>query len=205
MGEELTETPVPFLPSLAWYARYSAARLAGEGENEARRKANNGTALPLKEFTRTSLSEDMRLKVPLQGSASAKRLPYTELVISGHGDWHRAHFGAFSALFGRSPYYRHLIEQIEGVYAEKGEPGMSLHLFAEALHSLTVRLILPDRLAADWEDMDTTMKDKALERGRELLPTLNPRLSIAAAVMRVGPDTFFPLLAIIHNEEKGIQ
>ena len=202
MGEELTEIPVPFLPSLVWYASYAGARLAGEGENEARRKGNISTALPAKEYTRTFLSEDMRLKVPLQGGSSAKHLPYSELVISGHGDWHRTHSGAFSALFGRSPYYRHLIDPIEEIYAKKGESGMYFHIFAEALHSLIVNLILPDSLTADWENLPPLLKKKALDIGKEFISGLNPDLSVISAVMKLGPDTVFPLLALSHNEER---
>lgn len=197
MGTEVSASePVPFLPSLEWYGRYTASLLAGSGEDEARRCANEALRLPAKEFTRATLSPGVRLKVPVEGGSSAKRLPPKRLIISGHGDWRHTHLGAISAIFGRYPFYRTLAEDMERVYSLYGEAGLPLAEFSQRLHFILKGIILPEELTAAFPSLPLASREKGIARGRELLRDSDPSLSLLSMIMNLGPETLLPILAL---------
>lgn len=201
MGEKLIageEECVPYLPSFQWYVRYFGAKQAGEGEADAIRTANSTLSFQGKEFTRSLVSRDVMLKVPVVGSSSAvKRLPPSALLISGHGDWRHTHIKTIDALFGRTPFFPHIMPGMEAAYSDFGIAGMRLAALTGRLHLHVSVFLNLDETAREWGRTDTELRATVTTTGKELSRLVKPEESMLSVAMRLGPDAIFPLIAAL--------
>lgn len=140
-------------------------------------------------MVRCCLDGGIMLSVPLVGGASVtKRLradsDASGLRLSDHGKWRREHLGAFSAIYGRTPYFIHLFPQLEQVYHDS-EYDDSFLRFAEALFRVTESWI-PDYPVIEAE----SARNEAIRQRRlELKTKVNTDLSIFDAIFRFGKET----------------
>ena len=153
----------PFGPSARWL-------LTGEGVTG-------------KEFARMhilSAGRETVLSVPVEGGANALKRRDASPAISGHGKWRREHLGALETAYSRTPYYPHLIPEIEAVYALPD--GTLLEEFNRRLLEVALR----------WCDCGVSpeeMPRHVLAYGRETATKINLNLSIFDALFRFGKDT----------------
>lgn len=102
----------PFAPSARWIVERSGARG--------------------KDFARTRIEGGM-LGVPVEGGAQVLKRYGAEPLLSEHGKWRREHLGAWQAAYGRTPYFIHLMPEIEAVYRESELETLTLEEFNERL------------------------------------------------------------------------
>ena len=105
-------------------------------------------------------------------------------VLSEHGKWRREHIGAINAAYGRTPFYAHLIAEIDAVYA--GSEGITLEDFNSRLTDVVF----------GWFDQGalTSTGDERIEKVRkEISAKLNEDLSIFDALFRLGREAVFAL------------
>lgn len=140
-------------------------------------------------MVRCRLDNGILLSVPLVGGASvSKRLragsDATDLRLSDHGKWRREHLGAFSAIYGRTPYFIHLFPGLERIYHDS-ESDDSFLAFAEALRKLTESWI------SDYPVIEReSVRNEAVRlRRMELKTKVNTDLSIFDAIFRFGKET----------------
>lgn len=175
----------PYLPKLRWYAVWSRAKAEGLSEREAIVTANCLTGVKGKDFARTCLPGHV-LSVAIEGGAGRlKKGAWPEFLrLSLHGNWPHVHLGTIEALYGRTPYYQHLADDLRSLFSD---PPMQLSLLNSWTH----------RILTSWIQIppsDTVKKGEA--RGKELLEKVNPDLSVIDALMRLGPEVslLLPLL-----------
>lgn len=181
---------IPFLPSAGWMRRYLAEIMRGSVRPDAAQRASHACALAGKDLNRALLaasggnSATRVLSVPLEGGGHALKRRGANPRLSEHGKWRREHLGAFLAAYGRSPFYLHLLPEIEAVYA--ASEGLTIGEFNDSLLNVALRWIdlsligptenaLLDRVAVDYR------------------PLVDDRLSIFDAIFRLGRYTGFAL------------
>lgn len=121
----------PFAPSARWVVERSGVRG--------------------KDFARTRIEGGM-LGVPVEGGAQVLKRYGAEPMLSEHGKWRREHLGAWQAAYGRTPYFIHLMPEIEAVYRESELEALTLEEFNE-------RLL---RVAERWLQWDETLEAAAM-------------------------------------------
>lgn len=124
-----------------------------------------------------------RLTVPVVGGAAVLKHRDANPVLSEHGKWRREHLGAWNAAYGRTPYFTHLMPQIEEVYADS--EGITLDEFSRRLLGVALLWLDPDALTATGHTIETVR--------REVRAKVDPRLSIFDAIFRLGRETVFAL------------
>lgn len=174
-------TPLTVTP--AWLRVYLEQRNKnGLSETEARAAACSATELKGKDFARCVLSRTV-LSVPVEGGASVLKRRGANPILSEHGKWRREHLGAWNAIYGRTPYYAHLMPEIEAVYA--GSEGKSLEKFNSEL--LDVALGWLDFRAAN-EAGNRLDGVKAEARAR-----IEENLSVFDLLFRLGKQAVFAI------------
>lgn len=124
-----------------------------------------------------------RLTIPVVGGASVLKRRGADPILSEHGKWRREHLGAWNAAYGRTPYYIHLMPQIEEVYA--ASESLTLSQFNARLLDIVTSWIEPGILCTE---------NPALESIRnEIKVKIEPSLSIFDAIFRLGKETAFGL------------
>lgn len=181
-------TPLTVTPGwLRDYLQY----LSVEGflDFEARQAASRQAGIEGKTFGRCHIRDGV-LTVPVAGGGSVLKKRTANPILSEHGKWRREHLGAWNAAYGRTPYYPHLIPEIERVYSSS--EGMTLEEFNSGL--LSVALDWLDFASVTSETVNKAPKrDRLHALGQELLVQINPELSIFDALFRLGPDAVFAL------------
>ena len=203
MGERLNRPPetVPYLASFRWYSLFFKALVEGKEEYEARVYSNRVLNVGKKDFSRSKVGKGQRLTIPLEGRASSCVSPLTEKTISGHGNWRHTHRGALDALFGRTPYYPHLMPRFAESLQEYGEPGMSLARLTEQIHEKTADFIGLREASRLYHTLPPEKRDLLRRRGEELSGAVMADESLASVIMRLGPDAIFPLIATLTQEK----
>jgi len=181
---------VPYFPSARWYASWLCARINGMPDNDAINAANQTTAASGKDFARCRIAGRDRhtlLSVAVEGGANRLRNPDApaHAVISMHGNWPHTHLGAMEAIYGRTPYYQHIMPELRDILLT---PTETLAELSSSLHkALSGFLPVPVR-----EGHTTALADRCLE----VASLINPGLSILDPLMRLGPETSLGLLAL---------
>lgn len=124
-----------------------------------------------------------RLTVPVVGGAAVLKCRDANPLLSEHGKWRREHLGAWNAAYGRTPYFTHLMPQIEEVYADS--EGITLDEFSRRLLGVALRWLDPEALTATGDTIEAVR--------REIRAKVDPRLSIFDAIFRLGRETVFAL------------
>lgn len=173
----------PFGPTPAWIRAYIHAKREGFEEREARLRASLSCGIKGKQFARCRLSTG-NLTVPVDGGADILKKKTANPVLSEHGKWRREHIGAINAAYGRTPFYAHLIAEIDAVYA--GSEGITLEDFNSRLTDVVF----------GWFDQSalTSTGDERIEKVRkEISAKVNENLSIFDALFRLGREAVFAL------------
>ena len=109
----MTESPIPYLASVRWYAAYVSALL--EGKERAPR-------LPA-HFNRTEVLAPFglrQLSVPIEGGRriiSPRR--YEELQLSEHGGWRHTHWQTITSAYGSAPYFHYMEDRFRAIYERR--------------------------------------------------------------------------------------
>lgn len=151
-------------------------------------EANRRCNIKGKDFTRTIVgnpSSPMTLSVAIEGGASILKRKGTEsrAVISMHGNWPHVHLGAIEAIYGRMPYYQHIMPGLRDILMDLPEKlsglNRKVHLWLSSFFQ---------------SDEAIRIGDSVLLRGDEIKDRLEPELSIIDALMRFGPETNLVLI-----------
>lgn len=175
MVTPLTVTPV-------WLREYIRKRLEGANYENAARSANIATGIKGKNYARMEIKTG-RLIVPVEGGAGILKRGNSEPVLSEHGKWRKEHLGALNAAYGKSPYYEHLIGEIEEIY--NSSAGETLEEFNRKMLDTAMR----------WLDVDAYLprKREFESKREEILRNMDDTLSIYDAIFRLGRETIFGL------------
>lgn len=181
---------VPAAPSGIWWKAFFDAIFEGIGEEEAILEANRKLSSS-KDYARFSLSPSpgtlMTLSLAIDGGSrqlrDKKLMP--DLKLSDHGNWRKVHLGAFEAVLGKSPFYRHIESSLQNLYSD---PSLSsLQDFNSAIfrifYSFLMKNILPEDLKKFQDDLSLK------ERAKELASAITPDTSIIQIYSNLGPET----------------
>lgn len=194
MVTPLTVTPV-------WLRHYADALGAGLDPRRARAEATRLTRVAGKEFARCAISTGT-LTVPVCGGAGVLKRRGADPVLSEHGKWRREHLGAWNAAYGRTPFYIHLMPQIEAVYARS--EGMTLEEFNTALLEVALTWLDPSILTHPAATPEASLAGSASEASgipearlaavrAEARAQVDASLSIFDALFRLGRDGVFAI------------
>lgn len=152
--------------------------------------ANDATAMAGKDFARCIVGDPSAmtmLSVAVAGGAHTLRKAGAErhAGISLHGNWPHIHLGALEAIYGRAPYYPHLIPAIRGIITN---PPGSLASLNINIHRVFTEFLSP------IEFTGVATGCAAAERGEEITRLIDPKLSIIDPLMRFGKETLLALL-----------
>lgn len=165
-----------------WLRYYLLAKHEGLSEPEARLKATESVGIKGKAFARCHISTGT-LTVPVEGGGNSLKRRNANPILSEHGKWRREHLGAWQAAYGRTPYFIHLLPEIEEVY--NNSSGLTLEQFNSALLEVALRWL-------DFEAVDNG-ESRLRETGRELEPEITDGLSVFDLIFRHGKMAVFPL------------
>lgn len=124
-----------------------------------------------------------RLTIPVEGGASVLKRKDADPVLSEHGKWRREHLGTWSAAYGRTPFYTHLMPQIEEVYLNS--ESLTLGQFNRRLLEVACQWLDRRVLEASGCTIEAVRK--------EIRAKVDPQLSIFDAIFRLGKETVFAL------------
>lgn len=172
----------PFGASVAWVSAYLDGLASGESDTEAREGASRLAGVKGKEFARCRIST-LTLTVPVEGGAGVLKHRGADPVLSEHGKWRREHLGALNAAYGRTPYYEHLMPQIEEIY--KNSEGIRLEEFNRRLLDVALGWLTPMPDAAERERLKGVIGEKRRET--------DCALSIFDVLFRLGKEGVFAL------------
>lgn len=177
-------TPFGFTP--AWMAHYLKLLHEGVADCEARIAANRLFGVAGKKFAKALLAGDVTLSVPLVGGASVMKRRDAWPLISSHGKWRREHLGAWLTAYGRTPFFIHLMPEIEMVYQSAADDS--------ALEDFNSALL---RVALGWlSDYDEATAEKV--KLQSWIAKFNiisqSSLSIFDSLFRYGKDTLFAII-----------
>lgn len=185
----------PYAPSFAWYVEWGRGVAAGLSDSEAILRANKALHIGGKDFARCLTAGNtgsMTLSVPVAGGSHALRRHGAELTatLSGHGNWRHVHAGAMDAVYGRTPFFQHLMPALGAVLEEEQRSLADLNL---AIHHVLAEFL---SLPATYGELP----ESVAERARELSAEIDRSKSLADALMRLGRDT---VLALLHEISDG--
>lgn len=163
----------PFGFTARWVSIYLRTLAQGKDDEYARLTADRETGTEGKEFARCRI-RGTELTVPVAGGAHALKSRKCNPIISEHGKWRREHMGALLTAYGRTPYYHHLMPEIEAVYA--GSEGLSLEEFNRRMLDVALSWIEPEALTA-------TLPPGVRE---EVMAKVDGELSIFDTIFRLG-------------------
>jgi len=163
-----------------WMGVYLHALRDGLCQEESRQTANHAYGVSGKQFARCPISTGV-LTVPVEGGGSVLKRHDADPILSEHGKWRREHLGAWNAAYGRTPYYVHLMPEIEEVYMHS--EGLRLEEFASRLLDV----------ARDWLDSDAIGAPLPESVREEVRRHIRLNLSIFDALFRLGRETVLGL------------
>ena len=190
----------PYAASLNWYGCWYGFRMKGLPDNEAIAEANRRCKISGKAFARTYVGNaeaPLVLSVAVDGGASRLKRKGTEewVKLSLHGNWPHTHLGGLEALYGRCPYYQHIIPGLREVYrdlpATLRDFNLSVHRWLASFLQTDFQFLYPE---SGQPVIDSVLMHKILRRGEEITSMLSKELSVIDALMRFGPETNLVLL-----------
>lgn len=194
-GNEQTAI-IPFAASSEWYAAWWEALRKGVPLTAAIAEASASIATKGKDFARTCISGNtgsLFLSIPIVGGAATlkKAKGISNAVLSDHGNWRHTHLGALEAVYGRAPFYQHLMPMLHDVYTSQIR---LLSDFNAAIHEVLCGFLgIGER--DSLFDYDAFAPQSAIAlRGMELSGQINFRHSIIEAIMHHGRETILALL-----------
>lgn len=184
----------PFGVTPRWLEAYLNALAEGCEDADARIAADDLNGVKGKEFARCRIKtagnvktgdEILCLTVPVEGGSSVLKRRGVDPRLSDHGKWRREHLGALNAAYGSTPYFEHLMPEIEKVYADS--QGISL----EEFNSRMLGVIL------GWIDRSVLISDDATlrEAGKEVRKHIDADLSALDMLFRLGKTASLGLIA----------
>lgn len=180
----------PFEVTPAWLREYLRRVREGIEETGAKLAANEALGIKGKAFARCTIAGPSILTVPVAGGSGMLKRKDSDPMLSDHGKWRREHLGAFNAIYGRTPYYEHLMPEIREVYDNSA--GISLQEFNDRLLKVAMRWIdLPALERVMYGDDSWNMDYLAcISRIRlEAKAKTDPGLSIFDAIFRLGRES----------------
>ncbi len=190
----------PYLASARWYAEWLRGVSSGMSDMESRGIADESCGLKGKDFARCRIDGnggELLLTIPVEGGATKlKRLAnIPDLRMSEHGNWRRNHMGALNAVYGRAPYFQHMMPLLTDVYV-CGET--SLKRFNGMIHDALVGMLVgKDGLGDILAEVKVSQNAKA--RGMELASEISPAISIIDPLMCYGRETVIYLAHLINS------
>ena len=190
----------PYAASLGWYGHWFHLRMTGLTDDEAIFEANRQCDIKGKAFARTCVGNaetPLVLSVSVDGGASRLKRRGAEkgVKLSLHGNWPHTHLGGLEALYGRYPYYQHIIPGLREVYtnlpAKLGDFNLSVHRWLTTFLQTDFRFLHPE---SEQPAIDSDLTHRVLRRGEEIASMLSEDLSVIDALMRFGPETNLALL-----------
>ncbi|MCM1369203.1 MAG: WbqC family protein [Candidatus Amulumruptor caecigallinarius] len=116
--------------------------------------ANSVTGTKGKDFARTLIggrAGDITLSIPVEGGASVLKRANADPALSNHGKWRREHLGAWNAAYARTPFFVHLMPELEQVYAN---PSLhTLEEFNRELLNVALRWVIIDTNSNNCRDL----------------------------------------------------
>ena len=105
----------PLTTTLRWVETYLDELSHGADEISARLGADRITEVSGKSFARLLLPDTI-LTIPVEGGAAILKRRNACPILSEHGKWRREHLGAIRTIYGRTPYFIHLMPRLEEIY-----------------------------------------------------------------------------------------
>lgn len=173
----------PFLPAAGWVSEYMNLISLGVSETEARSAATGKCGIAGKSFARCQIATGP-LTVPVEGGASRLKRKDANPLVSEHGKWRREHLGAINAAYGRTPYFIHLMPEIEEAYSDT--EGLTLEQFNSRLLDTVLIWI-------NVEEFRGCRGEEFSRIRREASAKVDARLSILDPLFRLGKETVFAL------------
>lgn len=170
----------PFGPTAKWAGIYMRGLRSGLDDTEARIRANRAAGIEGKEFARCRL-RGVTLTVPVDGGAHALKSRGAKPVISEHGKWRREHAGAMLAAYGKTPFFRHLMPEIEEAYSRS--EGTGLEEFNRSILEV----------AMGWIDQEALSAPSMQRIREEVRAKVDENLSILDVIFRLGKEGSFGL------------
>lgn len=173
----------PLTVTVGWLRHYLDCKAAGLDETAARRSASEAEGIKGKAYAHCRIKTG-ELRVPVSGGAGALKRRGASPQLSEHGKWRREHTGAWNAAYGRTPYYEHLMPQLEAVYATSE---------GESLESFNSRML---ETALRWLDQESVAAARAPEmegKRNEIKAKADESLSIFDLLFRLGKEGVFAL------------
>lgn len=156
-----------------------------------------------KELARTVIAGPsgarLTLTVPIVGGAhQARHTSPDRWTVAGHGRWTDVHLGALNAAYGQTPFFPHFFPPLRKIIsAAPGTPFTQLCSLIGDWVSDALRL--PEAATAILR-ADPSQIAILAARACELQTALDPSLSVADAIFRLGPEAILPLSATFLNE-----
>ena len=187
----------PLAPSAIWMRDFLHGFSSGLSEEDAIIEANK--KLPSsKEFGRFILFDNKAsihiLSVAIEGGSRQLRNTYKigNLMLSDHGDWRKVHLGAIEAYLGRTPFYRHIEQNIRNVY-EDGRLN-SLKNFNSAIFNVLKSFLIGSLEPASFEIFNE--KEVLKQRGIEISKRINREESVLQALAHHGKESLLGLVVL---------
>lgn len=171
-------TPLTVTP--AWLALWRKATAEGVGIRDAKAAASRALGISGKAFARCHIASGT-VTVPVEGGASLLKRNGAEPILSEHGKWRREHIGAWHATYSRTPFFIHLMPEIEQVY--DSSQGITLEEFNSRLLDVALGWLDFSALGHDAVDLNPFR----VEFSRKI----RGGLSIFDLLFRIGPDALF--------------
>lgn len=189
----------PYLPSLSWMEAWVNASAKGEKDAEACRKANGLCRLKPRDYSRGKIAEGYTIGIPIEGGSSAiKKLPAEMLRVAEHGRWRQVHLGAFTAQFGKAPYFDYLYPSIREAVEEPLDDTL-LSAITVRIHRKVTEMLRIGEVNESLRDADEKTLTLIVERGMELRKKWeiesHPGRAFLPLAMQLGPESLLPLIA----------
>lgn len=186
----------PLSMTIGWFSAFIDRWIEKGDEQEAIEYANTFLSSS-KEFGRMRLknvkNESLALSVAIEGGGRALRSfdNVSDACLSDHGNWKKNHLGAFEACLGKKPFFRHLLTGLEKPFTD--ETYLSLRDFNSAIFNTLKTFLIGN---AGIEAVALYKKDPIVKaRGRELLKSIDPDISLIQAVADYGQETLLAVMA----------
>lgn len=150
-----------------------------------------------KDHVRTQLAGGVVLTVPLAGGNSLLKhrdIDLNHVMVSQHGDWQHRHLGAWQAIYGKTPYFPHLLPLIQEVYLEHSHG--TFPEFSRALYAIVTDFLDLDAIRRSSERLiiNREYSSRLADIREETLQKCDIDLSIFDPLFRIGKDTVYLLI-----------